>query len=227
MNNRKGILSTGTGTAAALALIGGALLSAGPALADHDRDWRNGPDRGAGYDYARVVDVDPIVRYVQVRTPVRECWEEARYYETAYDDHRGRRSHRNSRDYGGGRDDRGTAGATIAGGIIGGVIGRQFGGGSGRDAMTVVGTLVGAAIGNDRARRAETYDRYEHYDDYRAYERHSRPVTRCETRYQSREEERIDGYRVTYRYRGQTYTTRTDHDPGDRLRVRVAVTPVR
>jgi uncharacterized protein YcfJ len=221
MNNRKGILSTGTGTAAALALIGGALLSAGPALADHDRGWRNGADRGSGYDYARVIDVDPIVRYVQVRTPVRECWEETRYHETAYHD---RRDHR---DYRGGRVDRGTAGATIAGGIIGGVIGRQFGGGSGRDAMTVVGTLVGAAIGNDRARRSGSDEPYERYDDYRAYERHSRPVTRCETRYQSREEERIDGYRVTYRYHGQTYTTRTDHDPGDRLRVRVAVTPVR
>ncbi len=228
MNKRRGIPGIRTGGAAVLALIGGALFAAGPALADYDRGWHEGNDRGSGYDYARVIDVDPIVRYVQVRTPVRECWEETRYYETGYGDYgwRGRDDYRDR------PASRGSAGATIAGGIIGGVIGRQFGGGSGRDAMTVVGTLVGAAIGNERARRAEAYERYDDYrdgyvDDYRAYERHARPVTRCETRYQSREEERIDGYRVTYRYNGQTYTTRTDHDPGDRLRVRVAVTPVR
>lgn len=213
--------AAGRRRAATLVLAGGVLLAAGPALADHDRNWHGASDRGAGYDYARVVDVDPIVRYVQVRTPVQECWEEERHYQT-----------RATR-YGYDRHDRydeprrGEAGATIAGGIIGGVIGRQFGGGKGRDAMTLVGTLVGAAVGNERARRASDHDRYGDYAGYDAYEREVRPVTRCETRYQSREEERIDGYRVTYRYNGQTYTTRTDYDPGDRLRVRVAVSPVR
>lgn len=202
----------------ATALVGGALLSAGPALADPGRDWRPASDHGAGYDYARVVDVDPIVRHVRVRTPVRECWEETRYdrYDDRYDDHG--RYDRHDRP-------RSEAGATIAGGIIGGVIGRQFGDGKGRDAMTLVGTLVGAAIGNERASRGREYD--ERYADYGVYERQSRPVTRCETRYRTDAEERIDGYRVTYRYRGQTYTTRTDYDPGDRIRVRVEVEPVR
>ncbi len=199
-----------TGAIAAVVLLGGSLLAAGPALADHDRGRHLGNELRGGYDYARVIDVDPIVRYVQVRNPVRECWEETRYYDTGYDDYRHERP-------------RSATGATIAGGIIGGVIGRQFGDGKGRDAMTVVGTLVGAAIGSERARQ----ERYDRYDYGPAYERESYPVTRCETRYQTHEEERIDGYRVTYRYNGQTYTTRTDYDPGDRLRVRVAVTPVR
>jgi len=161
-----------------------------------------------------LAEVDPIVRHVRVRTPVRECWEETRYEH--YDDY-------DRRD----RPRRSEAGATIAGGIIGGVLGRQFGDGKGRDAMTVVGTLVGAAIGNERANRAREYDRRYDYDRYDAYERQSYPVTRCETRYRAEDEERIDGYRVTYRYRGQTYTTRTDYDPGDRIRVRVDVSPVR
>ncbi len=203
----------------ATALVGGALLSAGPALADPGRDWRPASDHGAGYDYARVVDVDPIVRHVRVRTPVRECWEETRYdrYDDRYDDYDRYDRHD--------RPGRSEAGATIAGGIIGGVIGRQFGDGKGRDAMTLVGTLVGAAIGNERANRGRDYD--ERYDRYGTYERQSRPVTRCETRYRTDAEERIDGYRVTYRYRGQTYTTRTDYNPGDRIRVRVEVEPVR
>ena len=50
-------------------------------------------------------------------------------------------------------------------------------------------------------------------------------VERCETRSEVREEERIDGYRVTYEYNGRVYTTRTKRDPGDELRVRVAVSP--
>jgi uncharacterized protein YcfJ len=198
----------------AMALVGGALLPAGPALADPGRDWRPARDHGASYDYARVVDVDPIVRHVRVRTPVRECWEETRYDDY---DRRGRHD----------RPRRSEAGATIAGGIIGGVIGRQFGDGDGRDAMTLVGTLVGAAIGNERASRGREYERRYDYDRYDAYERTSYPVTRCETRYRAESKERIDGYRVTYRYRGQTYTTRTDYDPGDRIRVRVDVSPVR
>jgi len=203
----------------AMAVVGGALLPDGPALADPGRDWRPASDYRASFDYARVIDVDPIVRHVRVRTPVRECWEETRY--ERYDDYGRAGRHERPR--------RGEAGATIAGGIIGGVIGRQFGDGDGRDAMTLVGTLVGAAIGNERASRPRAPDhgsRYD-YDRYDAYERRSRPVTRCETRYRAEDEERIDGYRVTYRYRGQTYTTRTDYDPGDRIRVRVNVSPVR
>lgn len=221
-NRRSGTATVGSmPVLAAIALIGGVLLATGPALADPGRDWRPARDHGAGYDYARVVDVDPIIRHVRVRTPVRECWEETRYDER-YDDYDRYDSYSRHQ-----RPRRSEAGSTIAGGIIGGVIGRQFGDGKGRDAMTLVGTLVGAAIGNERASQARAYDERHEYDRYDARVRQSYPVTRCETRYRTDAEERIDGYRVTYRYRGQTYTTRTDYDPGDRIRVRVEVEPVR
>lgn len=42
------------------------------------------------------------------------------------------------------RDRRGSDGDVLAGAIVGGVIGNQFGGGSGKDAMTVLGAIVGA-----------------------------------------------------------------------------------
>jgi len=39
------------------------------------------------------------------------------------------------------------------------------------------------------------------------------------------EQRHIIGYDVEYRYRGEIYMARTSTDPGDRLRVRVSVTP--
>ena len=51
-------------------------------------------------------------------------------------------------------------------------------------------------------------------------------MERCETRYREHREERIDGYRVLYRYRGQKYMTEMPYDPGNRLRVRVDIRPV-
>ncbi len=150
---------------------------------------------GAVYDYAQVIDVRPIVRVVTVTAPERECWEETREYTVA-------------------RRAPGAAGRTLVGAIIGGVIGHQFGSGSGNDAATAAGALIGAAVGADGARRADSYE-----DTY------ARPVRRCRTNYTSREEERIDGYDVTYRYLGQKYRTRMPYDPGERLRIRVDVRP--
>lgn len=87
------------------------------------------------YDYARVVDVDPIVE--RERRPVsREvCYEQPVRYRSGY---------------------RSSAGPTIAGAVIGGVLGNQIGSGSGRDAATVAGALIGGSIGHNRSR----YDRY-------------------------------------------------------------------
>lgn len=157
-----------------------------------------------GYQYAKVVDVEPVYRYVTIQVPEEECWTEVRY-ETV---ERPRR-----------RDSRSVM-PTIAGGVIGGVVGRQFGSGDGRDAMTVLGTLIGASIGHQASHR-----RYSEYDDYRHTRVRSHPVERCETHYSTREERELDGYRVTYRYAGREYTTRTQEHPGKRIRVRVDVTP--
>jgi uncharacterized protein YcfJ len=177
------------------------------AFADHDnRSYRAATvsstgyarHRGPVYDYAEVISARPIVRYVTVTTPVRECWQETEYYTV---------------------DSRpaGSAGSTLVGAIVGGVVGHQFGSGRGNDAATVAGSLIGAAIGNDVARRrAGAYETVQY----------SRPVTRCDTQYQERQEERVDGYEVLYRYQGQKYSTRMPQDPGRRIRVRVDVRPV-
>ncbi|MGH8495232.1 MAG: glycine zipper 2TM domain-containing protein [Gammaproteobacteria bacterium] len=196
-------------------MIGLAALGSGacaPAFADHpysepyDSSYHDVYDRhytGDDYANARVVYVEPLVRYVRVQTPRRECYDDVEYYADDYD-------------Y---EPRRGTAGASIAGGLIGGLIGHQFGSNGGNDAATLVGTLVGSSIARDRAERRQ--DRSYGYRQTRAY-----PVERCHVSYDAHEEERIDGYRVTYEYDGREYTTRTRHHPGDTIRVRVAVTPV-
>ncbi len=165
-----------------------ALLAAAaqPAAADH----RYEDSAETHYDYAEVVDVKPLIRTVRVEIPVREC------YERPVEVRRARR--------------RGSLGRVLAGGIIGGVIGRQFGDGSGRDAMTVLGSVVGAASASDDER----------------HEREPRIEKFCETTYEYEERDRVEGFRVTYLYEGQTYTTRTQTDPGNEIRVRVDVRPL-
>lgn len=185
-----------------LAMAGLLVCVAGTAAAD-PRSW------GSGVDYARVVDVTPIVQRVRVATPARECWQETEYQTIRHE----------TRGYGTGRVQ--SAAPTIAGGIIGGVIGRQFGSGSGRDAMTAVGALVGASMGAQAAHN-------QAYGPTRvAYEERPVTVERCETTTSYREEERIEGYRVTYVYADREYVTTMASHPGTSIPVRVSVVPSR
>jgi uncharacterized protein YcfJ len=81
-------------------------------------------------DTAKVIDVEPIYRSVEVSYPERECWdEEVEHY----------------------RPDGPRYTGTVLGGIIGGVVGNKIsrGRGRGRDAATLAGTLLGGAIGHD------------------------------------------------------------------------------
>ena len=179
------------------ALVTAAMLMSTSTVVFADHDYRVARNSQAIYDYARVISSEPIINYVTVSTPVRECWQETQYYTVD-------------------RGARHTRGGTLVGALIGGVIGHQIGSGRGNDAATVAGTLIGAAIGNDAARQNYDGDRYE---------RHARPVKRCETNYREHREQRIDGYRVTYRYKGQKYMTEMPYDPGNRIRVRVDIRP--
>jgi uncharacterized protein YcfJ len=185
------------GAVRALIVVAGVVGMAGTALASPP-PWSNSRHNRSqdDYDYARVRSVEPIVRQVRVETPRRECYDDVRYVESA--------PHISDPQVGG---------RTLLGGIIGGVIGHQIGSGRGRDAATVAGTLIGAGVGYGSARRAAAPGVREEV------------VQRCEVRYEEDYEEHIDGYRVTYEYNGREYTTRLPYDPGERMRVRVAVSP--
>ncbi len=175
----------------ALACAFGA-LAAPAAYAQHDRQ--------VDYDFARVVDSQPIFAEVEVASAERVYWQEpVRYVE------RGRR-------HGGG--------GAVVGGLIGGAIGNQFGKGSGRAAATAAGLLLGASIGNQAER-----DRHRGYRNYSRRE-HVRYEEVCERRPQYRREREVVGYDVTYEYNGRVGYTQTDRAPGERIRVRVSVDPV-
>jgi uncharacterized protein YcfJ len=114
------------------------VLCASTAMADGRNHSRG---RGNAYGHhrsapavisARVVDVEPMVRYVTVDRPREECWNEI--------------VREPVRPYG-------VAGPTAAGSIVGAAIGRQFGSGNDRDALTVIGAVAGGAVARQRALR--------------------------------------------------------------------------
>ncbi len=99
----------------------------------------------------------------------------------------------------------------ILGGILGGVVGNQFGSGNGNKLMTAAGVVLGGSLGRDAARR------------HRRHYVHAIVETQCRTEYDYHEEERVDAYLVEYSYQVRTYETRMDHDPGDRVPVKVDI----
>lgn len=154
-------------------------------------------DRNHRVDYAKVTDVRPIYESYTRKTPHQECWVET----VRYDQDRGDRS----------------ATGTILGGIIGAAVGNELGHKKrNKQVGAVAGAVLGASIGRDISRRHET----------RATESRYREVERCETRYSHRTEQRVVGYDVSYRYRGDEYRTTLDQHPGKRIKVAVSVEPV-
>jgi uncharacterized protein YcfJ len=103
-------------------------------------------------------------------------------------------------------------GTAVVGGVIGAIVGHRLG--HGKAGATVAGTILGAAVGKEAGRHGDYYDERVSYED------------RCTTHVTYRTEERIDGYNVTYRYKGEEFVTRMDQHPGKFIRVRVHVSPV-
>ena len=150
------------------------------------------------FDNARVSNVEP--RYESVRVPRQECSNQ--WVNEPREPRESRRS--GVREYGG----------AVLGGVAGAVLGHQVGGGHGRDAATAIGAVLGAFTGDRLANRGR-------WDEP---EQATREVTSC--RDVEDVQSRINGYQVTYEYRGQQFTTLMNENPGPFLKVRVSVEPV-
>ncbi len=105
----------------------------------------------------------------------------------------------------------------MLGALIGGVLGHQIGHGRGRDAATAAG------VGRRRGRRWAAGQAPRRLCRGAAAPVHGaalRDALPAKTW-----EERTDGYRVTYVYNGRRQVTEMPNRPGDRIRVRVDVSP--
>ena len=200
------------------------------------------PANGGYYDYARVVRVDPVMGSGYNNTSSRRCYSESErgYAQGGYDQYgndgyydQSGNYHRNGSGNGGYYDQYGNyrqnAGsntgrtvATVIGGIAGAVLGSKVGGGSGTYAATAIGSMVGGMAGR------QIYDQTQRNRNVR-----TGVVTVCDPEpaygngygsYRSNDS-RASAYDVTYEYNGRRYTRRMDYHPGDRVRVRVDVSP--
>ncbi len=158
----------------------------------------------AGYAWADVLSVEPIISSYDRPVSNQECYQQPVVY-------------REPARYQSARRDRAPA---VLGAIVGGVIGNQFGGGHGRDAATAAGALLGYhAVRDDQRRYGGGY-----VSGGREYTRYE---NRCTTQTDYVRDETVTGYDVTYRFGGKTYRTTTDYNPGNRIQVEVDVRPVR
>jgi len=177
-------------------------MLASPAAADHPQPI---------YDYARVLEVQPVVERVQIPETERLCRDET--VARRVPEYR-------------------SPAPVIVGAILGGVIGSELsrghghryhggyrrnyrhGHGGNRAAGTVAGVAIGSIIGSSLQYSAAPPRYYSERVN----------VCRDQTRY--RDEERVVAWDVTWEFRGQVFHSRMDEPPGDRIRVRVSVRPV-
>jgi len=172
------------------------------------------------YGWADVLRVDPVYdetpadpaaagganEGAEVAPPKQDCYEEQVLQDpgqaSAPSDNGGKR-----------------VGGTIIGALVGSIIGSHFGKGDGRKAATAAGAVAGGVVGNTVA--ANSSDAPARAPRYTT-QRRCRPV---EGPGAGAGQRRVVGYDVEYRYRGEVYNARMNTDPGDRMRVKVTVTP--
>jgi uncharacterized protein YcfJ len=209
---------------------------------------RYGQGNGAYYDYARVLRVDPVMSsgYGYPTSNSQRCYtRQDSYagndgYNNGYYGNDGYNNDGYNNGYNGGYRNDGysnngyrstTAGsnvATVIGGLLGAAVGSQVGGGSARYATAAIGSMVGGMAGRQvyensrRTRYPRTgvvqvcdpvpvgYGSNNGYNNGNGYYAGNGGVS---------------AYDVTYQYGGRNYTTRTNYNPGNRIRVRVDVRP--
>jgi len=185
-----------------------------PVAAKKYRDYRE--YNQSAYDYAKVVDVSPIVESYKVNKPVEHCWDERVPTHKRYKSDYRRGAHKSPTN-------------EILGAIIGGAIGNQFGNGRGKKVATAAGAVLGASVAHDIEHQQRKKRHYAGRGYDRSYERgynNYEVVQRCEVRDNYAYEDQVVGYNVAYKYRGNVFHTEMDQHPGKKIKVKVTVNPV-
>ena len=142
---------------------------------------------------ADVTSVTPLVSTVSESVPQEVC---SQVRVPVYETRRGQAS----------------TGDALGGAILGGVIGNQFGSGSGKDAMTVLGAIVGADMANKRGNNYQVVTGY-------------RNDTQCSVQYTTQQRRVKSGYEVNYEWNGLrgSVITNTQYRVGDEIVVNVSM----
>ena len=137
---------------------------------------------------AEVIDVRPIYNQVTYSDPVNTC--------------------RNVSVPVYGNTRRNDPAGTLFGAVLGGAVGNHFGNGSGRDAMTVLGAILGADMAQNANRQVVGYQNQQ----------------QCDTNYVRRVEKVVSGYDTTYSWNGLTGVARTKkkYKRGTHMPVRIS-----
>lgn len=138
-------------------------------------------------EVVKVLGVTPIYKEYVESIPYRSCETKKFYKDFGYN---------------GSRSDQ------LAGAIIGGAIGNQFGGGKGKEVMTVFGALLGAEMAKED-RGSRQGDGGYYYKDV------------CETKYRREHQSIISYYKVKYEYNGSEITGSMRTNPGEYIKIRV------
>ena len=147
-----------------------------------------------------VEDIEPIIEDIRYVEPEERCRFETVRERARHDSH----PH---------------ASAPIVGAVLGGALGHAMGHKKrNKQVGAVVGAVLGGAIAHDIA-----------HDSTRAgaHPRRIRLVRQevCDVADRVKQEKRVTGYMVTYRYGGETYRSRLAHRPGANIRIRVQIGP--
>ncbi|NQY34751.1 MAG: glycine zipper 2TM domain-containing protein [Alteromonadaceae bacterium] len=148
------------------------------------------------YKKADVIKATPIYKRVTVKRPVYGCQHNlsSRHYH-----------HKNAL-------------ATVLGATIGGVIGHKiFKKSRLKHVGTIAGAVVGGAIGHDIGTRHRTTSHRTTSHRTSHHNHHTSCVSETEVI------KKLMGYRVTYRYQGELFTTRTKQHPGKRINIKIQV----
>ena len=165
-----------------------------PVWAGHynDRNWAP-RDR---YDFARVVDAQPIFETIRVPERHRVCRDQVVQRRVA--EHR-------------------SPGPVIFGAVVGGLIGNQLSHGHRHHDNRAVATIAGATIGGVIGREIQT-SRYP-----ARYYAETAQVCNLETSWHRQQQ--IVAWDVSWKYKGRIYHSRMAERPGKRIRIRVDLNP--
>ena len=150
------------------------------------------------YTKAKVVNVEPVYHYRKQAYKVHNC--ELNHLDKKRYYKKSRHQHKD-------------VAATIVGATIGGTVANQiFKHSDLRGVGTITGAFIGGAIANDIHRDERTYR-----------DKHHKPHRHCKVKY--KKVKVLDHYQVTYRYKGNYFTTFTDNYPSKKIKIKVSVEP--